>query len=140
MRKHLCIAPRIMGKATVASIDGLGVPVNEIVCHAEPCGRDAIGFVKTERTLQPRQCLCGSTRPHQDAAASDIVVYIARVELERSVYLRQCEIVTLPVKVDSAEQLMGPRCCRIQGERLLGQRFRAFEILCAELGPPRYDG
>ena len=89
MRDHLGIAPWVAGKSTVANIDGLGIPAKQIVHRAEPRGCEAIGPVKAQRPLQPRQCLRGSTCPHQDASAVGIVVGIARIDLERAVDL--CE-------------------------------------------------
>jgi len=48
MRDHLRIETRVAGKRAVAGVDGLAVPVQEIVRHTEPCGGKAIGAVKTE--------------------------------------------------------------------------------------------
>src|SRR4029450_1057038 len=133
---HLCIAPDFLGKATVASIDSLGIPAKEVVRHAEFCGCEAIGSVKSKRPLQPWQCLRGSTCPHQDGASIGIVVSIARIEFKRPVDLRQCEIIALSENIDLAEHVIGASCCRIQHQCLFCECFRTLEIVRAEFGPP----
>jgi hypothetical protein len=89
VRDHLGIAPWVAGKGSVANIDGLGISAKQVIHRAEPCGCEAIGSVKAQRPLQPRQCRRGSTCPHQGASAFGIVVSIAWIDFERAVDLRE---------------------------------------------------
>ena len=140
MREHLGVASWVAGKGTVAGIEGLGIPAKQVIRHAEPCGREAVGLVKAKRALQPRQCLRALARPYQDAPAGGIVVRIARIDFERAVDLREREIEAFPEKMELGEHAISARRCRIQRQSLLGERFRAREFFRAEFGPSRNDG
>jgi hypothetical protein len=55
MRDQLVAAPWTAGQGAIAYINALSVTVKQIVGHAEPCCRETICLIETERTLQPRQ-------------------------------------------------------------------------------------
>ena len=52
-----------------------------------------IGAVEAERAFEPGHSLGGSARPHQDVPRDLIAIGIARIDLERTVDLPECEII-----------------------------------------------
>ena len=97
MRDHLVAAPGVAGKGTVAGVDGLDEPVQQIISHAEPVGCEAVGRIGAKSAFEPGQGLRGSARPHQNGPAIGKVVRIARIDLERAIDLSEREIEAFPV-------------------------------------------
>jgi hypothetical protein len=46
MGEQLGVPPWITGKGAHTGIDRLGIPAQQVVRHAQPCGREAVGWVE----------------------------------------------------------------------------------------------
>src|SRR5215831_20450136 len=97
-----------------------------------------MGPVEAKRAFEPWQGLFGSACPHQNIPSLPIAFRIAGVDLERTVDLPKCEIVSSSIHVDVGKQSVGARRDGIERQRLLCKRFGALDLVLAEFRPSRY--